>query len=63
MLLDLPARFLYRHGRDLYMPMRVCATRYSLICHVAVALAALWLVYYALLGHGLLASSGIVQQP
>ena len=63
MLLDLPARLLYRHGRDLYMPMRVFATPYSLICHVAIALAALWLVDYALLGHRLLASLGIVQRP
>ena len=47
MLLDRPARFFYRHHRDLYLPMRVLATEYRWIfrtCVGAVIAVLAWLL-------------------
>lgn len=60
MLLDPPARFLYRHGSNLYGPMRVFATNYCFLCRIGVGFAALSMVYAAL-AHRLLWFVGIQQ--
>jgi hypothetical protein len=51
MLFDRPARLLYRHHRDLYIPMRLFATEYRHIVYLSVGLVVL----------GVLAALGILR--
>lgn len=43
MLFDRPARFLYRHGWNLYQPMHAFASEYRWIVRIVVILAFAWL--------------------
>jgi ABC-type multidrug transport system permease subunit len=45
MLFDRPARFLYRHGENLYVPMRMFATPYSQFVRIVIGI--LWLLVIA----------------
>jgi hypothetical protein len=60
MLFDGPARILYRHGRNLYAPMRMLATPYVNILHVAIAIIVLLVVGRLLWDGGLMTALGIV---
>ena len=44
MLLDVPARLLYRHGVNLYGPMRLVCTTYRCIVRIAAVIGALLVI-------------------
>jgi hypothetical protein len=60
MLLDPPARFLYRHHRNLYQPMRLFACGYCCLLRIGVVLAAAWLGRMILTSPRVLAELGVV---
>jgi hypothetical protein len=59
MLLDVPARLLYRHHHDLYLPMRTFATEYRWLLRAGVVLAAAAFACLVLTQSGILAALGL----
>lgn len=59
MLLDRPARVLYRHHRDLYLPMLTFATEYRWLVRVGVILVAAAFGRFLLTRPSILAALGL----
>jgi hypothetical protein len=60
MLLDPPARFLYRHHRNLYQPMHLLSCHYCCIVRVGVVLTAAWLARLILTSPHILTELGVL---